>query len=128
MKTRKSRKAIDAATDTPDIDIDRITLLSDYILFQKCQRDHERDETGKVLVYLPQEVQDATQWCQIVKIGPKCRYLTNDMVQGTRMFMHIPQHEEKKWNKIAEDLFIISESLVDKKKTELKPFVYVEES
>jgi hypothetical protein len=128
MKTRKSQKAIDAETDTQDIDIDRITLLCDYILFQKCERDHERDETGKVLVYLPQEVQDATQWCQIIKIGPKCRYLTNDMVQGTRMFMHIPQHEEKKWNKIAEDLFIISESLVDKKKTELKPFVYVEES
>ena len=126
MKTRKSRKLIDDATDT--LDIDRITLLSDYILFQKCERDHERDETGKVLVYLPQEVQDATQWCQIIKIGPKCRYLTNDMVQGTRMFMHIPEDEQKGWHKIAEDLFIISESLVDKKKTELKPFVYVEES
>ena len=126
MKTRKSRKLMDDATDT--LDIDRVTLLSDYILFQKCERDHERDETGKVLVYLPQEVQDATQWCQIIKIGPKCRYLTNDMVQGTRMFMHIPEYEQKGWHKIAEDLFIVREKLMNTKNTELKPFVYVEES
>lgn len=124
MKTRKNQAASEK-TDT--LDIDRITLLSDYILFQKCQRDHERDDNGKVLVYLPQEVQDDTQWCQIIKIGPECRYLTSEMVKGTRMFMHIPEYEQKGWHKIAEDLFIVRERLMNAKNTELKPFVYVEE-
>ena len=115
------------SVETSTLDIDKLSLLHDEILLLKCFNDHIR-ENEKVLVYLPDEVQDTTLWCEVVKIGPKCRYLTSDMLTKHRLFMHIPEYERKGWHKIGKDMFVIREKLVDQNNIgDFKPFVVEEE-
>ena len=115
-------------SETDTLDIENLRLLHDEILFLKCFNDHVRDDDEKVLVYLPDEVQDTTLWCEVVKVGPRCRYLTEDMIRDHRLFMHIPECERKGWHKIGKDMFVIREKLVDQNKIgDFKPFVVVEE-
>lgn len=125
MKTKKNR-SLNAVIDTlvTELDADSITLLSDYILLEQCERDHERDADGKVLVYLLDETKADTQWCRIAKIGPKCRCLTQEMLDQSDYYAHIPRHEMKGWNKIGDGWFIVSESLASKKGSGFEPFLY----
>ena len=114
--------------ETDTLDIDNLSLLHDEILLLKCFNDHARDDDEKVLVYLPDTVQDTTLWCEVVKIGPKCRYLTSDMLTKHRLFMHIPEYERKGWHKVGKDMFVIREKLVDQNNIgDFKPFVVEEE-
>jgi hypothetical protein len=116
-------------TNTLDIelDIENLRLLHDEILLLKCYNDHARDDKN-VLVYLPETVQDTTLWCEVVKIGPKCRYLKPDMLEAYRLYMHIPEYERKGWHKVGKNMFVIREKLVDDNKIgDFKPFVVVEE-
>ena len=128
MKTSQSH--IYSGSDeilTLDTDlVDRIELLHDNILLAKCVQDHIRDEDGSVLVAMTDEYVDTTVWCEVLKIGKECKYLRPEHLER-QVFMHIPEWEGRGWNKVGDNLFVISEKLMDKKNPLLKPFIYIED-
>ena len=127
MKTENMMYAGSDATLTLDTDlVDSVELLHDNILLAKCYNDHIRDDNGDILVAYTDEYVDRTLWCEVLKVGEKCKYLRPDILKQ-RVFMYIPEWEGKGWHKIGENLFIISEKLMDKKDPLLKPFIYIED-
>ena len=128
MKTNQSHMyAGSDETRTQDTELaDRVELLHDNILLLKCVNDHIRDEDGKVLVAFTDEKVDTTLWCEVLKVGKECKYLRPEYLNG-RVFMHIPEWEGRGWHKVGDNMFIISEKLMDKKNPMLKPFIYTED-
>lgn len=113
--------------ETGTLDIDKVSLLRDHILLLKCFNENILDDDGKVLVYLTDQTQDTTRWCEVIKIGPGCKTLTPDILETKRLFMHIPEYEQKGWHKVGDFMFVIREKLIDQKGSEFKPFVIEEE-
>lgn len=52
---------------------------SDWILINKAVNDHVRNENNDVLLYKPDVIVETTNWAEIIDIGPRCKYITEDM-------------------------------------------------
>lgn len=113
--------------NTLDTDlVDKIELLHDNMLLAKCVNDHIRDENDNIIVAFTDEYVDTTLWCEVLKVSKGCKYIRPELLEK-RVFMYIPEWEGKGWNKIGQNLFVISEKLMDKKNPLLKPFIYIED-
>ena len=47
--------------------------LGDRLLLHKCENPDPVDETGRILVVLPDMTRDNTNFCQVLASGPACR-------------------------------------------------------
>jgi len=120
MKTNHIYSGSDEILSLDTEMIDKLDLLHDNILLAKCANDHIRYEDGNILIAHTDDYIDRTLWCEILKIGKECKYLTEENIGD---FMIIPEWEGRGWNRIGPSMFILSEKLMDKKNPLLKPFV-----
>lgn len=70
--------------------IEEITPNADWILVNKAVTDHIRDMNGAVLVHLPESAVQTTQWCEVIDVGPKCKYFTKEMCDH-KHFVIVPE-------------------------------------
>ena len=56
-----------------------ITPNSDWILVNKAQNDHVRNDSGDVVLYHTERTQEYGYWCEIVEEGPKCKHIIPEM-------------------------------------------------
>ena len=117
-----------AVIDSPELDnnveimLNSLDLLGDRILGRKCREDHIRDVNGNMLVAMTDEYIEYTLWFEVLKVGNKCKYLTNDYLAKNRVFMYFPEWDDG-LHSIGNDLFIVSEQLMEGKNPSLKPFI-----
>ena len=53
---------------------------SSFVYFTKCFNDHVRDDEGGVLLYKPDGVYETTNFCELIGVGPDCKYFLEDMI------------------------------------------------
>lgn len=51
----------------------KIRPLGARLLLHKCENEEPKDESGEVLIALPDKTRDNTQFCKILAVGPKCK-------------------------------------------------------
>lgn len=61
----------------------KITPMNHYVHVRKCIHDDVRDESGKVLVALPDESKERTTFVEVIAVGPKCKVFTPDAIGET---------------------------------------------
>jgi len=88
----------------------------DWILVNQAINDHVRDDDGSVLIYKPDATVDATQYAEIVDVGPKCRYIRKENCNG-RSFLVCPALSNylKEWKPdeaMDQKLYFIREKLI----------------
>ena len=49
--------------------------LSDWVYIRKCKNENILKDNGEILLHLPDEVKENTNWVEILAIGPKCKVL-----------------------------------------------------
>lgn len=67
---------------------------SDWILVNKAVTDHIRDMNNAILLYLPESAVQTTEWCELLDVGPKCKYFTKEMCDG-KTFVSVPELSNK---------------------------------
>lgn len=83
---------------------------------RKCYRDHVRNSDGSVLLYRPEgnispdgspwlDSADMTNWAEIIDFGPKCKYITKDLI-GWRVLC--PERVPR----LVQDDFLVREDLL----------------
>lgn len=88
---------------------DQIRPNSTWVLIRKCFNDDVKDDSGSVVVYLPDPTKEDTNWVEILAIGPKCRTLTQDEVGGMVMAPDF-SHDLMRVSDRSEELFMIREA------------------
>lgn len=62
------------------MNIDAFYPGTNWLLLRRCVRDDVRDTKGHVVIALTDSTKDFTDWFEIVKIGPTCKYVTKDAI------------------------------------------------
>jgi hypothetical protein len=116
---------------SPDIDaqveklVESVELLGRRILGRKCVRDHIRDEHDNILVAMTDDYVQHTLWFEILKVGKACRYVTQDHILSNKVFMHFPEWDDG-LHAIGNELFVVSEEMMEGRNPSLKPFIVEE--
>jgi len=100
--------------------VESLHLLGRRILGVKCQGDHIRDKDGDVLLYMTDERLDNTDWFQVLKVGPGCRYLSEETLAKYDIYMFFPIWANG-MHGLGNDLWIVNEALMDEKNPQLVP-------
>jgi co-chaperonin GroES (HSP10) len=51
----------------------KVKPLGNRLLLHKCENDDVRDDDGSVLILLPDQIKDTTNFCKVLDVGPKCK-------------------------------------------------------
>lgn len=105
--------------------VESIELIGNRMLGRKCVQDHIRDDDGEILVAMMDEYIEHTLWFEILKVGKKCKYLSNEQLANKRMFMYFPEWDDG-MHSLGNDLFIVSEDMMQGANPSVKPFVVEE--
>lgn len=88
-----------------------ITPLGRRIVVRKCVNDHVRDENGEVTIWMPDQVYEQTNTCEIIDVSEDCKLYTAEHI-GT--FIEVPEFIDG-LDALDEDLglFFIREEVAD---------------
>lgn len=87
-----------------------IKPLGDRLLLQRCMNDDIRDESGEVLIALPEPTKDATEFCVVEAVGPKCK---EPWRVGMTVRVMEPVHNDLQCIDLDEQLWIAREHLIE---------------
>ena len=87
-----------------------ISVMGDRLLLQRCIHDDIRDDDGNVLVALPEPTKDATDYCVIEGIGPKCK---EPWRVGMKVRVNVPIHNDLEIIDPDDQLWVCREHLLD---------------
>ena len=65
----------------------RIKPTGDFVYVRKTVKDHIRDGE-RILLHLPEEVRQTTNWCEVIGLGPRCRHVQQEHVGS---FVQMPE-------------------------------------
>lgn len=66
--------------------------INRYIKVRKCENDHVRDESGKVLLYMTENHIEFTNWVEIIDVADDCEWISKDYIGW---FCLSPENDDK---------------------------------
>ena len=79
-------------TNTPAIK--EMLPLGNYVLVNKAITDHLRGANDELLLYMPESAVQTTSWCEVLDVGPKCKYIRKEHCDG-KTFVIVPELDNR---------------------------------
>ena len=78
------------------------------------------------MLYMTDELVDTTQWFQVLKVGPDCRYLSPDILETNDVFLQFPIWDDG-MHGLGYGLFVVDEAMMDRDDPKLIPMAVLTE-
>lgn len=107
---------------SPDTEFERRIkrLCGRWILGKRCAKDHIRDKSGSIRLYLPDKTLDSSNWVSILMVSSGCRHLTQsdlaEMRKDNLVLQKWPEYgslRTRYMHQVSPLLWVINEVLMD---------------